>query len=242
MRTFEIINQDKILVFKNVKASHQDYSGKNLIAFYISDSQFDNCQFENLTVKCMYFGGGETQSFYYNCSFDRSILNGPTGGNARFENCSFKDISITDFFFHKCEFINCIFTGKLNQIMFQGRLCNDDISFVNRNENAFLGNDFSQAKFDDVRFKAGIDLSKQSLPTQGNYILISNAKNVFEEFKKTLISSTDENLKKNAWGLYKTLEKSIVEDGQHQYFLELENHIDRKVYDLLIKIIEEFKD
>src|SRR4051812_4069799 len=101
----QIIDGDKIQVLNKLELENKDFSGKDLIGFYISESHFSQCRFENLKVGSMYFGGGQKQSVYTDCSFDRSSLQGPTGGNARFERCSFLNVDLTNFFFNRNEFI-----------------------------------------------------------------------------------------------------------------------------------------
>lgn len=242
MSFFEIFNQDKLLFLKNKEYFNEDFSGKDLLGFYIMESCFHSCKFENLIVKCMCFGGGKKQSVYTNCSFNRSELNGPTGGNARFENCTFHDMILTDFYFHKCEFINCSFTGKLRQIVFQSRIYQDDLSLTNRDKNEFSENNFIGAEFSDVRFEGEVDFSKLQLPKTDKYIMIRNGLKVFEEFKRELIESNDENLKKCSYGLFMSLRKLIVQDGQDDYFLELNDYPNqRKVNELLIKIVNKHK-
>lgn len=141
-----------------------DWSGHTFDHFVPVGCTFDDCSFENAIFRTVCFGGGLEDTVYVNCSFDRATIRAIAPGNARFEACSFRDVEIIQFCGHTIEMIDCVVSGVIKQAFFNGAVPDEDIDALGRSRNEFRGNDFSLARFVDVGFRTGIDLSLQKLP------------------------------------------------------------------------------
>lgn len=151
--------------FLRQKHRNADWSGRRFDTFVAVGCVFDSCLFEGCAFQQACFGGGLEDSRYVNCSFDRSTIRAIAPGNARFESCSFMNVEIIDMLCHSIELVNCRFSGVIRRAFFNGEVLGDHAPDLGRTRNAFEGNDFADARFVDVAFRTGIDLSKQKLPT-----------------------------------------------------------------------------
>jgi hypothetical protein len=118
-----------------------------------------------------------------------------TGGNARFVRCSFKEVDLRDWFCFKVEVIDCVFTGRLQGVVFNGTPHPDENGILHRKQNEFRGNDFSGAELIDVAFRTGIDLSKQQLPSGSDYLYLPDAREAFNRARGEVVSWTDVDLR-----------------------------------------------
>jgi uncharacterized protein YjbI with pentapeptide repeats len=149
-----------------LRKSHraQDWSGQQFDNFVPVGCAFDSCSFQACNFVRACFGGGMEDTRYVNCTFDRSFIRAKAPGNATFESCSFLNVEVIEFLGHAIEMINCKFTGVIRNTFFNGQILADAAAELGRERNRFEGNDFSGARFLDVSFRTGIDLSKQKLP------------------------------------------------------------------------------
>jgi uncharacterized protein YjbI with pentapeptide repeats len=141
-----------------------DWSGKHLADFCPVGCVFEHCNFSNVIFEKVCFGGGLEDSLYRNCIFDRSTIRATAPGNARFENCSFRDIELLEFYAHNIAMVDNVFSGIVKRAFFNGTVSAEVQLALGRSRNDFHGNDFSGAEFVDVAFRTGIDLGRQRLP------------------------------------------------------------------------------
>jgi uncharacterized protein YjbI with pentapeptide repeats len=141
-----------------------DWSGQKFEDFVPVGCTFEACLFEGCDFRHVCFGGGLEDSHYIRCSFDRSTIRATAPGNARFEQCSFQNVELIELLSHAVEMINCTFSGVIRAAFFNGAVLADVAPGLGRSRNQFEGNDFSNARLDDVSFRTGIDLSKQQFP------------------------------------------------------------------------------
>ena len=130
--------------------------------------RFINCNFKGINFNGGCFGGGKEDTVYLNCNFDQTKIEYVSVGCARFEACSFKNVNINDFFAMSAEFVNCIFSGRIQATVFNGSVQKDLVVALGRSNNQFEGNDFSMATLNDVAFRTGVNLELQKLPTNWN--------------------------------------------------------------------------
>jgi uncharacterized protein YjbI with pentapeptide repeats len=142
-----------------------DWSGHRFGHFVPVSCTFRSCTFEACNFVQACFGGGLEDSYYTNCTFDRSYIRARAPGNARFESCSFLNVEIVELFGHSIEMINCRFSGVIRKAFFNGEVLAHTAADLGRASNEFEGNDFSKAQLVDVSFRTGIDLCRQRLPT-----------------------------------------------------------------------------
>jgi hypothetical protein len=98
------------------------------------------------------------------------------GGLSRFVRCSFRNVNIRNWLCFAVELIDCTFSGKLQQAVFNGTPLAQKRALLGRDRNEFHGNDFSAADLIDVGFRTGIDLTRQRLPSGPEYLYLPNAR------------------------------------------------------------------
>ncbi len=217
-------DKSQIFTLKHVNAQREDYSSKKIHSFIVVKSHFSQCQFKNLSVEDMRFGGTggisniedfniDPTSIYEDCIFDGSRLDGIGAGDAKFIRCSFRNVYIRDLNFGDCQFIDCVFSGKLQKINFFGTP-----RMSRRKFNEFRGNDFSAVEFYDTSFRGDIDLTQQKFPQSDKYIYAYDGLGFVSRLKETLPRIQNEKLKKHVNTLIKVSEY-LLEGGQTQLFL-----------------------
>jgi len=141
-----------------------DWSGRSLEGFCPVGCVFEQCNFSNVIFEMVCFGGGLEDSIYRNCIFDRATIRAIAPGNARFENCSFRDIEVLEFYAHNISMVDNVVSGIVKRAFFNGTVSPEVQLALGRSRNDFHGNDFSGAELVDVAFRTGIDLARQRLP------------------------------------------------------------------------------
>lgn len=180
---------EDIEIFNQIVKS-TSFSGKSVSKFLAVESEFIDCQFENMRIKDVCFGAGGKQSRYINCSFDNSVFSSNAPGVARFENCSFQNVKIKKFFCVDIEMINCILSGEIVQGNFVGARHRVDGSM---SVNGFHGNDFTDLRLDDADF-IRIDLTAQRLPVGSDYLIILDAKDFLSKTREGAAHIKGQNL------------------------------------------------
>lgn len=67
------------------------------------------------------FGDGADVSEYVECSFDGSRIQAVAPGRARFVRCSFRDVKLKGWLCWDAEFVDCVFTGRGDELRFFGQ-------------------------------------------------------------------------------------------------------------------------
>jgi len=157
-------NSIRRLVFDHEELDGSDFSGRHLDQFVSIGSRFQSCRFAKMRIDDGSFGAGRETSEYLDCTFDGSMIRSAVGGNYRFVRCSFRNIDLRDWFCFCVEVVDCVFTGTLRKVVFNGTVPKDQRKDAGRERNRFEGNDFSGAVLIDVDFRTGIDLHRQKFP------------------------------------------------------------------------------
>jgi hypothetical protein len=220
-----------------------DFAGRVLDQFSSSNSRFENCRFDRMRIGSAGLGDGKRPSVYVNCTFDSAELDMGTGGVARFERCSFRDVEIEHWTCFAVELVECVFSGLLRRVIFNGTPLERQRAFLGRERNDFHGNDFSDARLIDAAFRTGIDLERQVLPTSPEYLYLPNAGATIDRALSSLNLDADRPAHADAVRLLRQFKRD-VEDGQRQLFLRAADfhavrsspraYIDR-VFELLAK-------
>ncbi len=164
---------DELLLHGEV-LTDADFSGRRFRYVSIANSaELIRCDFSRTRFDGGGLGGGYDPSTYTDCVFDGAHLKNVLGGRARFVRCSFRDVRIQAFHASETEFVDCVFSGTLKKVIFNGTALDDEK--LGRTVNEFHGNDFSAAKLSDVSFRRGIDLDLQRLPADGEHVFVRNA-------------------------------------------------------------------
>lgn len=231
---------DRVLIeFATVRG--EDFSGRRGREWVISKSRFEGCRFENLRVDAFCFGAGPWMSEYVDCSFDGSRIKALNPGRARFIRCSFRNVRLHKWLGTHVEFIDCVFSGALSEINFDGAVPQRDQKELGRSRNVYRGNDFSDAEFTGVAFKGGVDLLEQRLPQGEGYLFLADAEPVI----RAAFDHVDEWTEPEERHIGRSLlnvKLRYIEDGQRQLLLSphdftKRNPVDDQAYRRLREVI-----
>jgi uncharacterized protein YjbI with pentapeptide repeats len=208
---------------EHARLTDEDYSGRKLKQFCAVGCRFERCRFERMRVDNFVPGAGMELSEYAHCSFDSIRVSRMGGGFARFVRCSFKNVEIRDWHCYKTEFVDCIFTGHMEECIFNGTVPEKDRSWVGREKNEFRGNDFSGCELVDVAFRTGIDLSQQRLPTGPEYLYLPDAAVAIERARTSVQEWYDAALREAGMTFLISIE-SELQGGQRQLLLHADDY------------------
>ncbi|HEX8525019.1 MAG TPA: hypothetical protein VF669_22400 [Tepidisphaeraceae bacterium] len=214
--------QDQRVVLDHVRLTGQDYSGRKLMQFCTIGCRLERCRFAGACIEDAQFGAGREMSEYIECVFDSAQLIG-LGGRCRFVGCSFRDIEGSNWIFNKAEVINCTFTGRLRKAIFSGTVPQQFQADLGRERNEFRGNDFSGIELIDVTFRAGIDLTKQRLPSGHQYLYLPNASDAVNRAKAEVVNWPDSKDRRTAVAILDGL-AADVQSGQRQLLLRADEY------------------
>lgn len=196
-----------------------DFSGVKVKRFSAAASTFDGCDFRNVRWEDCGWGEGTTPTIYRDCVFDGARLQARAPGFARFERCSFRDVRLENWYCNAVEVVDCVFSGRLKTVVFDGSLPEHKVALMGRTTNEFHGNDFSGARFIDVGFRGGIDLTRQQLPDQADLLLVHDARAAVARVEGAINVWDDLDNRARAQGLLRFLHRGI-HGGQEQLLLE----------------------
>ncbi len=207
----------------------EDFSGLQLDYFAAEGCRFEGCSFDHAVIKDASFAVGRHMCEFVGCSFDQAKLNmNYCGGcRARYVDCSFAKTRIRNWICHNLEMVDCFFSGRIQKAVFGGRVLEHDRAFLQRIENQFEGNDFSQATLVDCSFRRGIDLTKQQLPAGPEYTYVPDARDAVKRARKAVEGWDDPEAQAGAMSLLEVCEMN-VEGGQEQLLLRVNDYPPRR--------------
>ena len=208
---------DKLLNLQDSEFVGRDFSNQRINKLSVVNCKFVDCSFENIVFDQANFGAGGQESIYIDCSFAGAKITATAPGNVLFERCNFADVRIDEFIGLSAQFVDCTFSGNLGKCVFQGRIPEADQASVGRAFNEFYGNDFSQAKFKDVGFRGGIDLTKQKLPLNSDYVFIPDAEEFLRDVRESYLAEKDLKLREKVFSVIRILQFD-VDEGQTQLY------------------------
>ncbi|MDR6571174.1 pentapeptide repeat-containing protein [Chitinophaga ginsengisegetis] len=127
----------------------------NARLFY--DCNFDRCIFKSVKLKNSAFGNNKGS--YSNCRFEKCDFTGLHFNTTRFINCDFIRCKLKNINFNATSFLQCRFTGKLENVTFNG------IYDTNKGQHPTLEDvDFSAASFGEFVSFFDCDLSACTPP------------------------------------------------------------------------------
>jgi uncharacterized protein YjbI with pentapeptide repeats len=216
------IPQDQRVVLDHVQLSDEDYSRRKLMQFCTIGCRLERCRFADARIEDAQFGAGREMSEFVECVFDGARLVG-LGGRSRFVRCSFRGIDGSDWIFNKAELIDCTFTGRLRKAIFSGTVPQQFRADVGRECNEYRGNDFSGMDLIDVTFRAGIDLTKQHLPSGPQYLYLPNAHEIVDRARAEVGSWAESKDRNTAVSILDGLADE-VKSGQRQLLLRRDDY------------------
>lgn len=216
------INEDEHVVISGEQLSGANFSGRHLEQFSAEDCRLEACRFDGAVIESASFGAGRRVSEYVGCSFDGATLRMGPGGYARFVNCSFSETRIERWFCFAVELVDCTFSGRLAKVVFNGTVPDDKRVVTGRSVNEFEGNDFSAARFVDVGFRTGIDLTRQRLPDGPEYVYLDAASDQVKRARIAFNAWADAGAKSRARGVLAVMEEDVA-GGQHQMLIRVDD-------------------
>jgi hypothetical protein len=205
--------------FENEHLVGQDFSGEAVAAFRVRGSRFESCDFSGLRAAEVSFSLGDSHSEYIDCVFDGARIGGPFQGDALFERCSFRNVSIKGWISTMTELVDCTFSGVIKDSIFFGAGSPHEIAVAGRDRNRFTGNDFTGVTLSGVSFKAGIDLSLQRLPAGPGYVYVTHGEQAVEA-ATVEVQSWEGKIRADAEFFLK-LQRDILRAGQRQLFFDV---------------------
>lgn len=237
------ITDDQRVVLDHARLYGEDYSGRTLLQFASIGSHLHACNFDRVQIQSAAFGSGRETSEFVDCTFNGARMNMAPGGFARFVRCSFRDVNIQDWVCFTVEMIDCTFTGRLDTAIFNGTVPEDKRGIIGRASNEFHGNDFSAMNLIDVAFRTGIDLTKQVLPSGGDYLYLPQAAAAVARAKSQVVSWDDQEMRRAATTIIQGFEYELS-GGQRQLLLQLSDFyrvsaIPRKAVDRFFALLRQ---
>jgi len=231
-----VANKGEILKLERVTLDGEDFSRRKFRMFTSVQSNFRRCDFRATKMYQATLGGGYALSLYEDCCFDDSAF-GMIGGRARFVRCSFRRCRIEEIWSYDSEFVECVFSGRIERGIFRGAPMEVDEIVDGRTHNEFRGNDFSDAELREVAFRAGIDLSQQKLPQGEDYLYLAEGEKAVAFARREVLAWKELESRREAMATIKVLEFGLAE-GQPQLLINLRHSLPRdegtlRVFDLL---------
>ena len=180
------IGEDRRIALDGANLQGADFSNRDLRYFGAIGSRLVDCRFDNVRIEDASFGAGRKMSEYIGCVFDGARMTPGTGGYYRFLRCSFRDVVIDEWFCFAVEIVDCTFSGRLRNSVFNGTVPERARRDAKRSRNEFRGNDFGGMEFKDVGFRTGIDLSLQVLPSGPDYLYLPEAESTLRRVREAL--------------------------------------------------------
>lgn len=216
----------------------QVWSGLHLIQFAATNATFERCRFSGVRFDTASFGAGPRMSQYRDCEFDDASIDFAPGGRARFVDCSFRNVRLTNWIATTMELVGCTFSGTLRRAIFNARVPAQLGEELGRLENEFHDNDWRNMTLRDVTFRGGIDLARERLPVGEEYLYVPNAGAALALARRHLESNVD-TFREDGLLLLTVLEAEVSR-GQRQLFLcrddyegSLGSHVVTGVFELL---------
>lgn len=187
-----------------------------------------DCHFIESRISSSLLGGSNATSLG---SIEGSVFEGGTFSEVNFDfprisRCHFL-CDLTNVDFDGSQLSDCRFTGTMKGVKFRGKgwlssndsyLKEDDVP-INKMENI----DFSEATFDDIEFRNGVDLTKCKLPAKGGVVLVLNAQKVFHEALAIIETDWSGEHQRIASSMIRGYYYKQIENGQTQFILKRDN-------------------
>ena len=230
---------DEHVTFDGVNFTEVDFRGTQFGYFASRGSIFRGCDFSRVRFRGVF--SDVPQSRFIDCRFDRAVLLHMHVWHARFEQCSFRDVKIKRWLTYCGEFVDCTFTGKIEETNFFGRPfgpCAERLAGL-RSINEFRGNDFTAAELRDTSFMYGIDLASQHLPQNDRYLLLNQMRTRIERVRFQLSRVESDQLREQCLRVLAVIETN----GSEQEWLFIERRplpgVSRDAMDSVLRLLAE---
>jgi uncharacterized protein YjbI with pentapeptide repeats len=190
-----------VLVIKGATWKGLDFSGSRLngLRFFdciISDCVFDNCtcqdwrlwstmvsnvNFQSADLRKSVLGGVQAgkRNIFANVDFTNADLRQTSYVAAEFVDCIFNDTRLDKVDFQTSAFTNCIFKGKLREVLFYRRGFKGEAFPANEMTDV----DFTQSQLRWVEFR-GLDMETVRFPKDNDHIIVESYPRVLERLEQ----------------------------------------------------------
>jgi uncharacterized protein YjbI with pentapeptide repeats len=240
------IDPEKYVVLDHARLCNVDYSGRKFQQFCTIGCRMEGCHFQNVRINDAQFGAGRENSEFIQCVFDGARMKRVSGGPSRFVRCSFRNVDIRHWIARAVELVDCVFTGRLRETVFNGRVPEELRGYIGRSINEFDGNDFSNTDFVDVGFRTGVDLTKQKLPSGPEYLYLPDAESSLRRARLELLGWDASECRRVAMTMLSGMERDVL-DGQAQLLLRASSYypyksLPREAVDALFASLRRARD
>lgn len=202
------------LKFRHVMWRDLDFTGSRLrhVLFFggsITNCVFDHCDCENwglwdcdvarstfkwADLRDSVLGGvGDAREgcFYVDSDFSGADLRRTIYNVAHFDRCLFRHAKLSKIDFEGSRFVECIFEGELNDVIFNHK----GFRSGGFPPNEMVNVDFSHARLRDVGFR-GLTLDRVRLPQDSDHIIVKNPTKTLPRIVDALSTEGDSEAKK----------------------------------------------
>lgn len=226
-RDFTFVTLDKPPEFHNVKWEALDFSYAEIdhLRLFLSEVRdcffvggtfrdwrnwgvrYIDCDFSGADLQNSNIGGAAYKGKpveYADCVWRKGNLKAGTLSDGTYRNCRFEQVSIAKEHVTNARFSDCSFSGKLEEIRFDGRDIESQMPWDVRPD-AMIQCDFSGCSLDDVQF-LGIDTRNIVLPQHGQRIpqISQVARKAYDWTEDADISANEKRFLQMYWGRYVT--------------------------------------
>jgi hypothetical protein len=213
----------RILSLDHERKTGGRFDHLRLTALNVIESSLSDCAFSHVRARSVSLGAGRTQSVFTDCVFDHCEFVFGAVGNARLVRCRFESCSLENLFGTELEMLDCTFPGTtIRKAVFHGSTLSVAAGAALRKNNQLERNDFSAARFIDVDFRGGVDLTRQKLPISDDLLYLPDTRVALEAVKEicATVSAANPDAPKQCRALTGVLEL-YCESNQRTQILQL---------------------
>jgi hypothetical protein len=161
---------------EGITAVGVDFSGLKFEYLGTEGCYFERCDFRRVRLEAASIDGHRSSRFV-GCRFDGfRPTPGAIFGSSRFEDCSFENLKLKNWWPVAAEFVGCRFSGVLDGLQLWGAppppWNQPGKISPRRTRNEIRGNDFTRAELRYPDFRGGLDLAVNRWPTGDDYLYL----------------------------------------------------------------------
>jgi len=151
-------------------------------------THISNCSFRSTDLRRSSLGGveGGERNLFQNIDFTKADLRQTAHESADFVECRFSDTNLAKVDFWGTIFLNCVFEGRLDEVIFHRQAFRGE----KYPPNEMKGVDFRRARFRFVEFR-GLDMTDVRWPEDDDAIVLENYSETLKQVLRTLKTRSD---------------------------------------------------
>lgn len=228
----------KYLLFDFSKIHNCCFDACDCERWAVFNSQVADTTFRGANLRTASLGAAKwtSRNSYINVDFSEADMRGTAYSSAEFVGCVFRNTKLDKVNFQGSSFIDCVFEGELNEVIFNRK--GFDAPRVAPNEMKRV--DFSRAELKTVEFRE-LNLEDVIFPENDKHIIVNNYIETLDRILEKLNSCTDLSSKAAAGyiGVYRRWAGSNQKRGIFHKD-ELMKDLSADTVGLILETIEEF--